>query len=268
LWDAANAKLLHTMIGHRRGIGRVVFSPDSKLLVSCGADREPAILWDAASGDKKAELDNNRKGLPGVNWAGFSHDSKLLFTAGFGGKGIFDTTTGKLQGVFETGRISTWNMAFSAEGQFAAVGIDGVTVFDLSGKKKLHTVASYQCVAHGFSHDGRTLAVLNNGRRENLGDVVLWETLTGHERARFALPKTYLAYGRLAFSPDGRMLAVVGGPFPPHPFQLWDLSTRKQLGPFPGHLDSVTAVAFSPDSSRMATASSDGTVLIRKIDLK
>jgi WD40 repeat protein len=43
------------------------------------------------------------------------------------------------------------------------------------------------------------------------------------------------------------------------------LATRQQLGPFLGHLDSITAVAFSPDSRLMATASRDGTVLIREV---
>jgi WD40 repeat protein len=264
LWDAGNAKRLHTVVGHHGGIGTVVFSPDGKLLVSCGANKEPAVLWDVASGEKKAELDNNRTRLAGVNWAGFSHDSKLLYTAGFGGHGIFETETGKLQGVFATGRISTWNMAFSSEGRFTAVGIDGVAVFDLSGKKFRDGFKIKQCVAHAFSHDSRTLAASGT-----YGDVVVWELLTGHERARFSFPpKSYSPSGRLAFSPDGRLLAAVGHWRPAPPLQVWDLATGKLLGPFPGHLDSVTAVAFSPDSQRMATASSDGTVLIRRINRK
>lgn len=269
LWDANTGKRLHTLIGSHRGVGRVAFSPDNKLLATFGAPKVPAILWDAMSGEKKAELDNCKNDLHGVYWAGFSADSKLLYTGGLGSpRGVFDTATAKLLSEFNTDRISTWHMAFSGDGRFAAVGIDGVHIFDLTTKKMRHRVESKQCYAFAFSPDGRTLALVNNGQREKLGDVVLWETLTGGERARFSLPKAYLAYSVVAFAPNCRMLAVMGGPYAPHVFQVLDLGTQKQLGPFPGHLDRVTAVAFSPDSRRMATASSDGTVLIRIINNK
>jgi WD40 repeat protein len=156
-------------------------------------------------------------------------------------------------------------MAFSADGRLFALGIDGVSVFDLLTKNRLHeNLQIRQCVAHAFSHDGRTLAAANR-----YGEVILWELLTGRERARFAFPaKTYSPSGRLAFSPDNRMLAALGHWRPAPPMQVWDLATRQRLGPFPGHLDSITAVAFSPDSRLMATASHDGTVLIREVRRK
>jgi WD40 repeat protein len=256
-----DGKRLNTLIGHRAGTGRLVFSPNSQLLVSCGAHKEPAILWDAISGAKKAELDNNRSRLPGVYWAGFSPDSTLLYTGGNSIKrGIFETATGKLQSEFETDRSSTWHMAFSADGRFAAAGIDSIGLYDLVAKRIRHTLDSQQCVSHAFSHDGHTLAVLNNGRGDQ-GQLVLWETLTGRERTRLAFSKAYLAAGRLAFSPDGRMLAAVAS----GQFQIWDLASRNPMGQLPGHLDRITCVAFSPDSRSLATGSSDGAVLIHAI---
>jgi WD40 repeat protein len=262
LWDAVTGKPMNNLT-HRHGAFRVVFSADSKLLVSCGGDTQPANLWDVASGRKKAALDvTGPNRLPGVIWAGFSRDGKFVYTAGYGHHGIFDTETGKLHSEFDTERISTWNMAFSADGQLVALGINAVSVFDLLTKKRLHdNLQIRQCVAHAFSHDGRTLAAAGT-----YGEVILWELLTGRERARFAFPpKSYSPSGRLAFSPDNRMLAAVGHWRPAPPVQVWDLATRQQLGPFPGHLDSITAVAFSPDSRLMATASRDGTVLIREV---
>jgi WD40 repeat protein len=232
--------------------------------VACGGYKEPAIVWDAISGEKKFEVDNNRTTIPGVYWTGFSADSKFLYTGGHSiYRGIFETATGKLHGQFETNRQSTWHMGFSADGRFVASGIDSFCVYDLAARKIRHTFPSSQTVAHAISVDGRTVAVLNNAHDNPA--VVLWDVLTGRERARFPLPKGYFPSGRLCFSPDGRMLAATTPSYASDSLHVWDLATRNELGPFPGHLDSITAVAFSPDSRRMATASGDGTVLIREI---
>ncbi|WP_406164550.1 protein kinase domain-containing protein [Streptomyces sp. NBC_00996] len=55
----------------------------------------------------------------------------------------------------------------------------------------------------------------------------------------------------MAFSPDGSLLATVGG----NEIRLWDPVTRQVGEPFPG-----VAVAFSPDGAVMATAGHNGNV--------
>ncbi|MCP2341748.1 WD40 repeat domain-containing protein [Actinomadura rupiterrae] len=82
----------------------------------------------------------------------------------------------------------------------------------------------------------------------------------------------------VAFSPDGRTLAVggyysnnIGDPFPP----VWVVSLRDaetgaylgepfvddaQMPIYAGHTDELTCIAFSPDGTVVATASLDGTV--------
>lgn len=264
IWDARDARPLHKLTGHRRPIGRAMFSPDGKLLVTCGGDKEPAILWDASKAAKVAELENNAKRLPGVLWAGFSADSKWVYTAGYSVfHGAFETQSGKLHSEFKISRNSTWSVAFSPDGRYAASGIDGTVIYDMAAKKVLRHVKSDQTVAHAFSADTRTLAVLNNGGKDR--DIVLHEVATGRERARFVLPKTYQPSGRLRFSPDGRFLAAVTTWYNVESLHALDLIKGEKLGPFPGHLDHVADVAFSPDSRYMATASHDGTVLIRKL---
>ena len=88
---------------------------------------------------------------------------------------------------------------------------------------------------------------------------VLRHTLTGHTEDVDAL----------AFSPDGRLLAVgtgeeqgseAGKRKAAGEVRLWDPLTGKQQAILKGHADQVFAVAFRPDGKQLASASRDGTI--------
>jgi RNA polymerase sigma factor (sigma-70 family) len=86
--------------------------------------------------------------------------------------------------------------------------------------------------------------------------VVAFETATGK-----LLHQTDVAeesFRQLAFSPDGRRLAV-GGRWT---VRVWDLGTERPVRAFAGHRGTITALAFSPDGRRLASASEDSTALI------
>jgi len=64
----------------------------------------------------------------------------------------------------------------------------------------------------------------------------------------------------LAFSPDGKLLALGGCENPV--VRLYDVPAGKEVRRFEGHVGKVTALAFSPDGRRLASGSADTTVLI------
>ncbi len=74
-----------------------------------------------------------------------------------------------------------------------------------------------------------------------------------------------------AFSPDGKRLATAGGhsdnddqKHRPGEVQLWDVATGKEILRLPNtaHAQVVFRAAFSPDGTRLATASADHTVKV------
>jgi cytochrome c/WD40 domain-containing protein len=64
----------------------------------------------------------------------------------------------------------------------------------------------------------------------------------------------------IAFSPDGKRLAVAGGPSGRYgEIKIWDVTAAvpKLVSTIQGHRDSILAIAFSPDGGTIASASYD-----------
>ena len=72
----------------------------------------------------------------------------------------------------------------------------------------------------------------------------------------------------LAFSPDGRRLAVAGGPSGRFgEVKIWDLekASPRLVSTIQGHTDTILAVAFSPDGSTIATGGYDRVVKLWEV---
>ncbi len=100
-----------------------------------------------------------------------------------------------------------------------------------------------------LSPDGRFIA-----SADGEGEVILWERATGNEVTRLAQKRVK----RLAFSPDGRRLAMTVKFTSISPgVALWDMTTRTRLweaGTFKQGGEEVNDIAFSPDGTRLAGA--------------
>jgi WD40 repeat protein len=107
--------------------------------------------------------------------------------------------------------------------------------------------------AVAFSPDGKLLAAGVHGR------VTVWDL--ARARPVKVLTNVLGAVNDLKFSPDGKLLAVAGGqPSIRGDLRIFDTAEWKLIHSLGGHLDTVSSVAFGPDSTRLVSASFDKTV--------
>jgi len=122
--------------------------------------------------------------------------------------------------------------------------------------------APYSVSAITFIPDSRMLASTCRGRDRASGQLVqeirLWNLESGRVDRSIPIPTDPI--GELAFSPDGKTLAlttvtIANNRVARRDVKLWDLTTEKELQSFPG-----TSVAFGPDGQTLAIVGNDETL--------
>ena len=115
----------------------------------------------------------------------------------------------------------------------------------------------------------RTIALSPVGNTVAVGGdstiVTMWNYQTGDISSRISLIKYVTFVPALAFSPDGKTLALPGVAIELNePIQLWDVTTNHLLRAFytKGFLMDVEAMTFSSDGSLLVTGSFDGTIYL------
>jgi len=265
VWHTTTGKLLHTLTPHLRHTVRVVFSPDSKTLIT-GQSAGNVIFWDLATG----ELSHVFGGHTGeVLSVGFSPEGATLASAAgnslaydrvlssrsFTGYGAatylrWNAATGQPYEMRADSDYSVTSAALSLDTSVLALGAETgvILVWDVAaGKKewvlKGHTDTVY---AVAFSPDGTTLA---SGSLD--GTVVLWDLGTGQPLRTLGGYDEYGVMLALAFSPDGNTLVAGTGM---KGAVLWNVATGEPLTAVDVYKDTVTLVAYSPDGRTVASA--------------
>lgn len=122
-------------------------------------------------------------------------------------------------------------------------------VFDVTTSEQTTlTGHSRQIGGVATSPDGTRLASVDFG-----GNLIIWDTATWDEVAYY--PNVSNGTFSLAFSPDGRLLAVGGADI-----TLLDFVTGERVARLDGHRTSVRAFAFSQDGTMLVSSGQDGIV--------
>jgi WD40 repeat protein len=271
-WDAGSGRLLRRVAAPkgRQASGVLALSPDGKCMICSDVSYSARVV----ETDHGEELFRLYAGFVLHDNPTFQFSANGAFLAGGHGtlgKGVevWNMTTGrpvrKVEGKEGAKRS---NFALSADGKRVALGSSrgeggpgGATwelvIAEVDTGKQLATIqrANDSLESLAFSSDGTLLA--SGG--QNL--IHLWDAATGSEVAQLggeAKSQTSL----VTFSPDSRLLAAVVHNEEQSKVVVWELASVSVRREFAGHRNQVTALAFSPDRSFLATGGSDSTVLL------
>jgi WD40 repeat protein/tRNA A-37 threonylcarbamoyl transferase component Bud32 len=249
VWDAATGKAIGEPLRHDSGVYTAEFSPDGTRVIT-GSDDNTARLWDAATGNAVAHRLRHHDGVYSVQ---FSPDGARVVTAS-------DDKTARLWDA-SSGAALSESLRHDGTVSSARFSPDGTRVVTASsdGTARLWDAATGAVAGKLLRHDGdvNSAQFSPNGLRVLTASddktARMWDTATGEAvgeplRHDFALSSAQ-------FSADGRRVVTESG----GTARVWDAVNGSALGEPLHHVDSAQ---FSPDGTRLVTASSDDTARV------
>lgn len=302
VWESTSGHRLLTYTGHASRPLSVSWSPESTRLVSAGLEGSIQV-WQAADGHRDWSYREYVWGDNGylLN-AAWSPDGTRIATVGFpallpGGRTgttmLWDATSGQRLLIYNDPHFAQ-RVSWSPDSTRLATGgyNQAVTVWPANPSSTANQsdrapgaypdkIWGYQGEAAyvdglAWSPDGTRLASCGDKPIvlfASNGGVRIWNAATGQHVLTYTGHSSSVDLWALAWSPDGKYLASGGTD---QLVQVWDASTGDQLLTYRGHIDqqpiydsaypyAIRALAWSPDSTRIASSAASGPVRVWKI---
>jgi WD40 repeat protein len=281
LWDARRGEEIVKSGGHRQAVTAVAVSPDGTLVASLSRGDQSLRVWGLTTGAQVRQID--------VQWTGsdvwWSREGWELFFPSYGR----EVATWSYSGVWhfhelasrdyrrvvlsgtnkaEPGGGSITGGTLSQDGNLAAIVNYGssrptVHLYAVDGEKFLGELNPLGAASSSdpwisaitFSTDGKRLAIGLRLREGVDNTIQIWDVASGKELRRFRRDEN--APGRLAFSPDGKLLVSAATGYTP--VTVWRVEDGKELHRFSEDDKNRSwyewsPAAFSPDGQLLATA--------------
>jgi WD40 repeat protein/tRNA A-37 threonylcarbamoyl transferase component Bud32 len=265
LWDAEDGEPIRSFsaaVDPVWPMNDLAYSPDGRMFALCGPD--PVVrLWDAETGEEIRRLAGHRHVARTV---AFSPDGRRLAT-GDGEVGrcdagevrLWSVATGECLRVFKGHTDPVYDVAFRPDGRrLASASADQtVKLWDVDTGEEALTLHGHTDAVRSaaFSPNGLRLATAGADQTIELWDASPWtDASPAREKRTLAGPGERL-FG-VAVRPDGRRWAAVGE----YTVRVWEDETP--AGDFELLKVDYFAVAYRPGGKELATAGSDGVVVL------
>ena len=246
LWNTRSWTMQQTLKGLEFYTYRIAFSPNGELLAQTSFGS--VQLWDTRSWTTQQTL----KGYIGtIGYVAFSPNAKLLAMASGNALQVWNTWSWTTQQTLESDSISA--IAFSPNGELLALATgDTVQLWDTRSWTTQQTLKGHMGSIWGIAFS------LNSGllASTSIDTVQLWDTRSWTTQQTLESH----AISAIALSPNGKLLALASG----NTIQLWDTRSCTTQQTFEGNTG-VIAIAFSPNSELLVSASRDQTVRLWNI---
>jgi len=248
--------------GHKFPVYSLAFSPDSRTLAS--GSRKEVKLWEAGTNTEKATLKGHREG---VACLAFSPDGRFLASAGWdGGVCLWDVISSKKMHRWRTGEWGKGpgaSIAFSPDSKTLASGYYPAPEWEGPQRDVLVWDLSTYKQLQVWSSEGEkrfcsvsSLAWSPDGRMLALSSFSGIYLLGVKPTLQKRWSQKKQYADSLAWAPDGTSLAVAVA----RTIELWDVVAGTRLKVLTGHKARVSSIAFSPGGETLLSASFDGIV--------
>jgi len=278
IWNAKSGAPLAVLKGHTGSVNSAAWSPDGTRIATASKDNT-ARIWDAQSGAPLAVLEGHKDSLNGLLNAAWSPDGTRIATASFDDTvGIWDAQSGALLAVLKEHTRWVNSAAWSPDGTRIATtsrGDDTARIWDAKSGALLAVLKGHtnSVDSAAWSPDGTRLATTSRGD----DTARIWDAQSS---APLAVLKGHTnSIDSAAWSPDGSRIVTASQD---GTARIWDaqssapLAVLKEhtsvvisadqsgapLAVLKDHTSAVISAAWSPDGTRIATASEDHTARI------
>ncbi|MBI1325815.1 protein kinase [bacterium] len=280
--DPATGRKLHEIRVHKRWIYCAAYSPDGNWLATGGWDRTVNIC-DARTGEEKFEIFAHQGFVLDL---AFGPDSKTLATTSEDRSvRLWEIPSGRPLATFHGHTDFVQALSYRSDGQEVCTGsLDGsIRFWDLKKSRPVVIEHTGWVENIAFRRDGQRVISESGFLTTDADPTKSWNPFTGEiDSARAdiddpATAKDYDTKNRYPVrssvtSPDGKLIASTMASPGSHSQRSRDYSissvivresvSGKVVHTLTGHTANVVSVAFSPDGTRLATASYDRTVKI------